>query len=120
MPALGEGWIPAFIQGGSLLIVAYVVFAVIGKHLPSQVKAYTDAIMARDQAAQSVATSFLETTQKLQEIFAKELETERQTHHDGMNELSKAIERQNRLLLFLIARANGGKLPEDLKAVLEA
>jgi MoxR-like ATPase len=112
------GWVQAFLQGGALLMVGYVVYVMFSKHLPEQTKAYTDAIRARDEAASTVATEFLKTLRAQLDTYVAEARAEREQNSRNWEAVAATIERQNRLFLYLLGRLEREGIPEEVRDAL--
>lgn len=109
-PASTSIWIPAFVQGGMGVVVAYVIYVCLNRTLPENAKNLRES-----------QENFLKALSEQSNSYRLDLEALR-NHNDGnVGRLFDAIERQNRilerqsrLLLLIYQQGRGAKqLSED-------
>jgi hypothetical protein len=110
-------WISIIANGGSATVVAFVVWYLLSKHLPSLMRSFTESITKQEEAGKEAIKSFLDTLKHQAEMFRGELQLERQTNAVNLEKLLKAIEEQNRLLLYLAGQARGQTLSDEEKTL---
>lgn len=105
-------WMPAFIQGGAFLVVAFVVYTFMHRTLPENTK--------HMQASQE---GFLKSLAAQTDKYREEADAQRAHDSAGNERLAEAIKEQNRILerqsrILLLIFAQGRKDP-DHKALSE-
>lgn len=113
-----ETFFPAVIQGGAFMVVAFVIYHLMTKSLPSMAQTFTIALEAQREMQQHNTDGFLKNIQEMRGTFADLLKVEREANSMNWQKLRIAFENQSKLLMYLIAQAQDKPLTEAQKEVL--
>ncbi len=113
--------IGAFLQGGALFMVAYVLWVMFSKHWPAQVTQFTTTIKEQSDKIEKLTCTFLDALEKERIAFREELRAQREENATKHTEVLKSLERITRVTAYLCARVggSGSEVPDDIKRVLE-
>lgn len=132
----GNPWLDMFGQLGAFGVVCFVVFWTFTKTVPRFSQSLSDAqdkfanamkdaqekfatILAGQEASgQKIIDAFLQSNLAARELFAKELQEERDRNSRNIDRILAAIEHQNKLLIYLIGQFQGKPLSEDQRSLL--
>lgn len=109
-------WIPAFVQGGALLIVAFFVFWGLTKTIPSMTTSFHERLKQQEDAGSKVIERLVSELAQSRTVFLEEIGKERNSREDSLRRIEAAIESQTRILLLLVD--SRGPMPEPLKQAL--